>query len=134
MTKSGHRGSLAVEMVLLVPVLMTMVMFIVLVGKVQSASMALRHSTDVGARTGSVALIEDARHRAYVRTVDELNRSRHICASTHVHTQTKKINGEMMVVASAQCVIRVQGLSLLGVHGPTLKSTSVEVIDRYRSS
>jgi Flp pilus assembly protein TadG len=37
-----QRGSLATEVVLLVPILMLMVMFIVFVGRVQSASMAVR--------------------------------------------------------------------------------------------
>lgn len=128
-----NRGSLAVEVVLLVPVLMLLVMFIVFVGTVQSASLAVRHAADVGARTGSVAHSNDATRRAHNRTSDELSRSSRFCVSRDVHTELRKINGQVVVTAVAQCVVRMQGLSMLGVSGPVVRASSSEVIDHFRS-
>jgi Flp pilus assembly protein TadG len=129
-----QRGSLAVEVVLVVPVLMMMVMFIVFVGRVQSASMTVRHAADVGARSGSIAQHGDAPRRAYVRAAEELSRAHHVCESSRVRTEIQSINGEVMVVTTTECVVRVGGLSFLGVSGPTVRSTSIEVIDFFRST
>jgi Flp pilus assembly protein TadG len=128
-----QRGSLATEVVLLVPVLMLMVMCVVLVGRVQSGAIAVRHAADVGARSGSVAHIEDASRRAFVRATDEMSRARHSCESFRVHTETKKINGEVMVIATTECVVQMGGLSFLGLSGPTVRGTSMEVVDHFRS-
>jgi len=129
-----QRGSLAVEVVLVVPVLMIMVMFIVFVGRVQSASMTVRHAADVGARSGSIAHTIDAQRRAYIRSAEELSRAQHVCESFRVHTELRNINGEMMVAAMTQCIVRASGLSFLGISGPTVRATSMEVIDHFRSS
>jgi Flp pilus assembly protein TadG len=129
-----QRGSLAVEVILVVPVLMMMVMFIVFVGRVQSASMTVRHAADVGARSGSIAHSADAQRRAYVRAADELSRAHHVCESSRVNTEMRSVNGEMMVVAMTQCVVRTSGLSFLGISGPTVRGTSMEVIDHFRSA
>lgn len=129
-----QRGSLAVEVVLVVPVLMMMVMFIVFVGRVQSASMTVRHAADVGARSGSIAHTDDAQRRAYVGAADELSRAHHVCESSRVHTEIRRVDGEVMVVAITQCVVRTSGLSFLGVAGPTVRGTSMEVIDHFRSA
>jgi Flp pilus assembly protein TadG len=129
-----QRGSLAVEVVLVVPVLMLMVMFIVFVGRVQSASMAVRHAADVGARSGSVAHTADAQRKAYVRASDELSRTNHVCASTRVKTEIRSVHGEAMVVATTHCVVRASELSFLGISGPTVRGISMEVIDHFRSA
>jgi Flp pilus assembly protein TadG len=129
-----QRGSLAVEVVLVVPVLMLMVMFIVFVGRVQSASMTVRHAADVGARSGSVAHTADAQRKAYVRATAELSRTDHVCASTRVKTEIRSVNGEAMVVATTHCVVRTSGLSFLGISGPTVRGISMEVIDQFRST
>jgi Flp pilus assembly protein TadG len=129
-----QRGSLAVEIVLVVPVLMMMVMFIVFVGRVQFASMTVRHAADVGARSGSIAHNKDAPRRAYVRAAEELSRTRHVCESSRVRTELQSINGEVMVVAITECVVRVDGLSFLGISGPTVRGTSMEVVDFFRST
>jgi hypothetical protein len=129
-----QRGSLAVEVVLVVPVLMIMVMFIVFVGRVQSASMTVRHAADVGARSGSIAHTQVAHRRAYVRAADEMSRARHVCEVVRVHSEIQKINEEAMVVVKTHCVVRISGLSFLGIPGPTVRGTSMEVIDHFRSS
>lgn len=128
------RGSLSTEVVLLVPVMMLMVMFVVFVGRVQSASMAVRYAVDVGARSGSVAHTKDAKQRSFMHTNAELASVQHLCSSTRIHTETQKIDSEFLVVATAHCVVRVHGLSFLGLSGPTVRATSTEVIDQFRSS
>jgi Flp pilus assembly protein TadG len=128
-----QRGSLATEVVLLVPILMLMVMFIVFVGRVQSASMAVRHAADVGARSGSVTHIEYASRTAFARATDEISRARHGCQSTRVQTETQKINGDVMVIATVECVVQTSGLSFLGLLSPTIRGTSMEVVDHFRS-
>lgn len=132
--KRGERGSLAVEVVLMVPVLMMIVMLVVFVGRVQGASIAVRHAADVGARSGSLTHTANAKQRAHFSTREELSLAQHLCGSTRVNATTQTINGEVVVVATAQCVVRMNGLAFLGLSGPTVRGHSTEVIDHFRSS
>lgn len=128
-----ERGSLSTEVVLLVPMLMLMLMFVVLVGRVQSVSMLVRHAADVGARSGSLAHMEDASRRAFAYSTYEISRAQNVCKSSRVHAVTQRVNDETMIVATATCVVRMSGLSFLGLKGPTIQAVSMEVVDRFRS-
>ncbi|MEY3805547.1 MAG: hypothetical protein RIR69_359 [Actinomycetota bacterium] len=131
-SSSDQRGSLAAETVLLVPALVLMVVFIVSVGRVQSASLVVRHAADVGARSGSQAHLNAAESRAYSQASQEMSRAQNICASSHVDVSMKRGQEQLSVVTTVECVVRMNGLSSLGISPPTVRATSSEVIDYFR--
>lgn len=131
----GHqRGSLAVETVVLVPVLFLLVLFIVSVGRVQSASIAVRHVADVGARVGSQQHISAAAARAQSKASSELLKAQNMCSSQGSDASVKKEHERISVVVRVHCTVRLTGLSMLGIPTPTVRATSQEVIDHYRSN
>lgn len=132
MRSNKHRGSLAAETVLLVPALFLLVIFIVSVGRVQSASLVVRHAADVGARTGSQANISQVLARARSQATQEMSRAQNICLSHRVDVSLRRRDGQTTVSTSVQCVVRMNGLAALGISSPTVRATSMEVIDQFR--
>lgn len=127
-----QRGSLAVEVVLMVPVVILMVTFVVFVGRVQSASVAVRHVADVAARVGSQADPADSIGRARSFAVTEMMRQRHICATPSVRARREATRSADLVTVTIRCRVPIGGLSMLGVTGPVLEASSTEVLDVHR--
>lgn len=131
---TSQRGSIAVEAVLLVPVLVLMLVFIVAVGRVQSASLLVRQVADVSARTGSQAHIENAVARARAQGAREMAMAQNICQSHSVNASLHRQKDVASISTSVTCVVRMTGLEALGISVPSVRATSVEVIDFYRST
>lgn len=129
-----QRGSLAAETILLVPALVLLVVFIVSVGRVQSASLVVRHAADVGARSGSQANTAHVVIRARLQAMQEMSRAQNICVSHNVDVSVQHRGGQTVVKTTVQCVVRMTGLMSLGVSPPTVRATSTEVIDLYRGN
>lgn len=129
----SQRGSLAAETVLLVPALVLIVVFIVSVGRVQSASLVVRHAADLGARSGSQANISQAITRAHSQASQEMSRAQNICRSSRVEVSMRRVQEALTVVTTVHCVVRMNGLNSLGVSPPTVRATSSEVVDEFRS-
>lgn len=131
---SRQRGSLAAETILLVPALVLLVVFIVSVGRVQSASLVVRHAADVGARTGSQANMSNAVARAHLRASQEMSRAQNICVSSNIGVSVLRRDGQTSITTTVQCVVRMNGLSSLGISPPTVRAQSTEVIDLFRGN
>lgn len=129
-----QRGSLAAETILLVPSLVLLVVFIVSVGRVQSASLVVRHAADIGARSGSQVNISDAVARARRQATQEMSRAQNVCASHNVDVSLQRRDGQTSVTTVVQCVVRMTGLTSLGISSPTVRATSTEVIDVFRGN
>lgn len=127
-----ERGSLAVEVVLMVPLVILMVTFVVFVGRVQSASMAVRHVADVAARVGSQADPADSIGRARTIAVTEMRRQRHICGDATIRARREATRSADLVTVTIRCRAPIGGLSMLGVSGPVLEASSSEVLDAHR--
>ena len=129
-----ERGSLAVETVVLVPVLFLLVLFIVSVGRVQSASIAVRHVADVAARMGSQQRSSAAVTRAQNVASSELSKAQNMCSSQGFGASLRKSSEHVSVIVRVHCTVRMTGLFALGLPAPTVRATSQEVIDYYRSN
>jgi Flp pilus assembly protein TadG len=130
--KRGDRGSAAVELVLLTPLLVTLLLFVVHVGRAGEGMTAVRHAADQGARAASLvseSRMSDAARRA---VVDDLARSGQSCLSPSVSTATSTSGSVTWVTVRVRCTTSTEGLSLLGVGSTTISASSSEIVDRYR--
>jgi Flp pilus assembly protein TadG len=130
--KRGDRGSAAVELVLLTPLLVMLLLFVVHVGRSGEGMTAVRHAADQGARAASLvseSRMSDAARRA---VVDDLARSVQSCTSPSVTTETTTSGSVTWVTVRVRCTTSTEGLSLLGVGSTTISASSSEIVDRYR--
>jgi Flp pilus assembly protein TadG len=130
--KRGDRGSAAVELVLLTPLLVTLLLFVVHVGRAGEGMTAVRHAADQGARAASLvseSRMSDAARRA---VVDDLARSAQSCTSPSVTTETTTSGSVTWVTVRVRCTTSTEGLALLGVGSTTISASSSEIVDRYR--
>jgi len=130
--KRRDRGSAAVELVLLTPLLVTLLLFVVHVGRSGEGMTAVRHAADQGARAASLvseSRMSDAARRA---VVDDLARSAQSCTSPSVTTETTTSGSVTWVTVRVRCTTSTEGLSLLGVGSTTISASSSEIVDRYR--
>lgn len=126
------RGSAAIEMVLLTPLLVTLLLFVVHVGRAGAGVDAVRHAADQGARAAS--LVSESRMRAVAESavVADLARSERTCARISVSTDRFVTGSTEWVTVRVSCSTSSLGLGLLGVGSTALSASSTEVIDRFR--
>ena len=126
------RGSAAVELVLLTPLLVTLLLFVVHVGRAGEGMTAVRHAADQGARAASLvseARMNDAARRA---VMDDLARSEASCGSPSVTVRVALSGSVRWVTVHVACSTPTDGLGLLGGGSTVITASSSEVVDRYR--
>lgn len=126
------RGSAAVELVLLTPLLVTLLLFVVHVGRAGEGMTAVRHAADQGARAASLVSttrMHDAARRA---VMDDLARSEVSCGSPSVTVRTSVSGSSTWVTVRVACSTSTRGLGLLGAGSTSIVASSSEVVDRYR--
>jgi Flp pilus assembly protein TadG len=126
------RGSAAVELVLLTPLLVMLVVFVVHVGRAGDAMTSVRHAADQGARAASLVSegrMGDAARRA---VIGDLARGDHACVDPSVVVTTTMSGNVEWVTVRVSCSTNADGLELLGVGETALVATSTEVVDRFR--
>lgn len=132
--RRGERGSMAVEIVILAPVMMLFVLLIVMFGRY----VAVRGDIDAAARDAARAASLQVTH------AEGLAVARNVVAVS-LDTQTKLANcdrtklspewgpGETVTV-TVTCKVSYEGLGLLGVPGSaTVETQSRAPLDPYRS-
>lgn len=129
---SRDRGSAAVEMVLLTPVLVVLVLFVVHVGRAGEGMTAVRHAADQGARAAS--LVSGPRMDAAARStvIDDLSRHATSCGDPSVSVSTSFSGDTRWVTVRVTCSTSDDGLGLLGAGRISVTASSTEVVDRYR--
>ncbi len=126
------RGSAAVEMVLLTPLLVLLLLFVVHVGRAGDGMTAVRHAADQGARAASMvssSRMVDVARRAVEK---DLARADRLCADPSVSVRTSVVGESTWVTVGVVCSTSFDGLSLLGAGGARLSASSTEIVDRYR--
>lgn len=127
------RGSAAVELVLLTPVLVVLLLFVVIAGRSGTAFERVRHAADQGARAASMARPAAATTAARSAVLDDLRTNDVSCRSPAVAV-SHGVSGDLITVTvRVSCTVGRQGLSLLGAGQRTVTASSTEVLDRYRS-
>jgi Flp pilus assembly protein TadG len=130
--RTRDRGSAAVELVLLAPVLVVLMLFVVFVGRAGGALDQVRHAADAGARAASLVSRPSMEGAAASAVAADLANNGANCSSTSVAVNV--IEGEIgSVTVTVSCVINGVGTELLGADARSVSASSTEVIDRYRA-
>ena len=126
------RGGAAVELVLLTPLLVTLLLFVVHVGRAGAGMTAVRHAADQGARAASLVSTARMTEAARRAVAGDLVRSESSCDSSSVDVHTSVVGATTWVTVRVTCRTSTQGLSLLGAGTTTIVASSTEIVDRYR--
>jgi hypothetical protein len=138
MTRSRiDNGSVAVEVVLVTPVLIALLLLVVLGGRLTSAQSRVRHAAASAARAASLRSSRSAAEAdAVVTATADLERAHVECAGG----PTIELHGTLQpgerVSVTVRCQVPLRDLGLLGLGRPVheVSATSVEVVDLRRSS
>jgi len=136
--RANHRrrrnlGSVSVEMVILTPILVTLMLFVVHLGRSGGAMEQVRHAADEGARAASI--VSRPAMGAVARSVASADLSANglNCSSTSVSVKVSA-SATPSITVTVSCTVNTQGTALLGAAARVLVASSTEVIDRYRSN
>ena len=127
------RGSVALEMVLLTPILIVMLMFVVYAGRAGQGMNQLKHAADQGARAASLVAQPRMSSVAQQAVIQDLSTSGLSCVNPRVATNFERSSLSSSVTVTVICQTSNEGLSLLGAHTVSMAASSTEVIDRYRA-
>ena len=126
-------GSVAMELVLLTPVLVVLLLFVVFAGRAGEGMSELRHAADQGARAASQASRSRMERVARAAVLTDLRSSGLSCVDPLVSLSTSNFPEGSFVTVSVTCHVSEEGLGLLRAGRRTMRATSTEIIDRFRS-
>lgn len=128
-----NRGSAAVELVLLTPVLVVLLLFVVFAGRAGEGMSELRHAADQGARAASQAARSKMFQAAQSAVLGDLRTSGLSCIDPTVALSTKSAGAASTVTVRVTCRVSNQGLGLLKIGQRSMHASSTEIVDRFRS-
>jgi Flp pilus assembly protein TadG len=132
---TGDRGSSTTELALVTPMLVAILLFAVLCGRLVSVQMDLDAAASSAARAASLARTEPAARAEADRTArDTLTARRVTCRQVDVSV-TGSLRPGGAVTVRVKCTVPMSDLTLLGVPGSrVLAAASTSPIDRWRGS
>lgn len=132
--RTVERGSASLELVLMAPVLILLMLFVVLVGRLGQARADVDRAARDAARAASIARTSDAAHeRAAAAARATLADGGVSCRSMTVALDTGAFAPDGAVHATVDCNIDLADLSLLGVPGSrTITATFTQPVDAFR--
>jgi len=132
----GDRGSAAVELVLVTPLLMLMVLLAVAAGRLVQARMEVDSAAEQAARAASLARDPGTAAADADATADAALASQHLtCSPLTVSPGLSDFVPGGTVTVQVSCTVSLAGLSLLHIGGSqTLTSTFSSPIDVYRGA
>jgi len=135
MSARTARGSAAVELVLITPVLLLLVMFALAAGRFSVARNQVVEAARDAAREASTWPSPRAATDAGVqRGLDSLSGSRISCASPVVRIDTSRLRPGGEVVADVSCTVALSDVLGLRLGGSkTVRARAVSVVDTFRS-
>jgi Flp pilus assembly protein TadG len=128
-----NRGSAAVELVLVAPILMVLALFVVTAGRSGEAQRQVQHAADNGARAASQAAAVRREAAGQAAALADLRSNGRSCIDQSVQVMSMKIGRLNAVKVSVSCRIDHAGLRLLGLSERRVNAESVESIDVYRA-
>lgn len=129
----SERGSAAVELVLLAPVLVVLMLFVVYLGRLSQADARVRHAADQAARAASLVSRGRASAVASSTALDELGAGGLVCASVSVSSSPSRSAGIETIEVTVSCTVDGADLAPLAPGQRTVSATSAEVIDVIRA-
>jgi len=131
MRAEKSRGSMAVEVLLLTPVLVTLVMLIVYAGRMTEASIRVHRAADVGARVASISNDALMLWKGEIAARTDLRLSKSPCQNIDVAVRKSRIDRLVTVTTTVSCTVPVAGLGLLSPRTQRVQASSTEVVDFY---
>lgn len=130
--RDPQEGSIAVELVILTPLLLVLLMFVVGLGRIAHASGEVDGAAADAARSASLlrtpAAAQEAGEHAARAHLDGSS-----CRSLDVEIDTTRLRPGGMVIARVRCTASLAGLGLAGFPGArTFTATASVPIDTYR--
>jgi Flp pilus assembly protein TadG len=135
-TGARDRGSVVTETVLLTPLLVLLVLFVVLCGRLGSTANDVATAASDAARAASIELSPAAAVAAGESTAAAVLAERSVgCSSRSVVVSVGGLVNGATVEVSVTCVVSLADLSGLGLPGSkTVTASAAEVVDRYRGA
>jgi Flp pilus assembly protein TadG len=133
--RAEESGSVALELVLLTPLLLLMLLFVVALGRTVSARLEVDGAAAQAARAASIARDPATATAMAQQTVSTALGSDHVtCGDLSVATDTADFTPGGQVAVTVTCTVDLA--DLVGLRLPaaeTLSSTATSVIDQYRA-
>lgn len=132
----AERGSVAVEMTLLTPLLMVMLLFVVYCGRVAGATLRIDDAAHQAARAAAAARsVPGAERDARATAQAALAAAGVACQDLRVTVEVAGLQPGSAATATLRCTVGLSDLSLLSVGGSTtLSATSSAPVDVYRQA
>ncbi len=132
----SDRGSAAVELVLVTPLLVMLLLVVVAFGRLADARLIVADAAHQAARAASLARTEqDARAEAERAARTALGAAGKACGRPHVQVSTAGLRPGASVTARVTCTTALGDLTLTRMPGQmTIEGEALSVIDTYRSS
>lgn len=130
-------GAVTTELVLITPLLIVLLLFLVLVGRVASTNARVIDASRDAARAASIERTQGEAAAAAQRVGSASLAGKDVTCSAFSADLTARTNFEPggSVEVEVSCTVTLADLSLLGLPGArTFTETTVEVIDVYRSA
>lgn len=133
---AGDRGSVAAELTLITPLLLLMLLFVVLCGRLAGARLRLDDVAHQAARAASSArTITAAETDAHAAAASALAAAGVTCRQFTVTIDTGGLRPGSTVTATVRCTVGLDDLSLLAVPGATqLTATFTSPVDVFRQA
>jgi Flp pilus assembly protein TadG len=134
-TGDGDRGASTAEAALVTPLLVAVMLFVVLCGRLVSAQMDLGAAASAAARSASLARTDAAAHAEADRTARETLAAHAVtCQQVTVTIATGGLQPGGAVTVTVQCTVPLSDLALLSIPGArTVQSTATSPIDVWRA-
>jgi Flp pilus assembly protein TadG len=134
--RRDERGSAAVELVLLTPLLVSLMLFVVALGRMASAEGTVDDAARDAARSAANARTEpDARRAGDLLARAVLSENGMECASLDISIDTSDWRAGGSVGVAISCPIRLADVAGLGIGGTrTITALFVEPLDTFRGT
>ncbi|MFG1902469.1 TadE/TadG family type IV pilus assembly protein [Micromonospora carbonacea] len=133
-TALGDRGASTTEAALVTPLLVAVMLFVVLCGRLVSAQMDLDAAASTAARSASLARTDAAARAEADRTAREILAARSVtCRQVTVAVATGGLRPGGAVTVTVECTVPLSDLALLSVPGArVVTATATSPIDVWR--
>jgi Flp pilus assembly protein TadG len=136
LTATSDAGSSTVEAVLVTPLLIAVLLFVVLCGRLVSAQIDLTAAASAAARSASIARSDTTARAEADRTAREILAAWGVtCQQVTVSVTTGGLRPGGAVTVTVSCVVPLADLALLAVPGSrTVQATATSPVDAWRGT
>lgn len=131
---ADERGSMAVELAVLAPMLIAFMLLVVFAGRVAQVEADVRSAAQEGARAASLRASPASAEAAAQAVVDQnLSTTGVACGGVDLVVDATELRAGGQVGVTLRCTTSFSDLAMLGVPGSReFSATAVEVVDTYR--